>query len=129
MDSSSSKQNQEGTKLHTNNDDHGRDDHDYRDQLYPNGGGQNKFKIWTTIFIRIFFWGELEFDFDFDLRHVVSVKSILGEPLSMEKINMDQLDGQSCMPGGNHHLSNKDFCIETAVMAAAMAAERGGRGI
>ena len=41
---------------------------------------------------------------------------------------MDQLDGQSYMPGGNH-LSNTDFRIETAVMvAAAMAAERGGRG-
>ena len=40
---------------------------------------------------------------------------------------MDQLDGQSYMPGGNH-LSNTDFRIETAVMAAAMAAERGGKG-
>ena len=52
------------------------------------------------------------------------MKSILDESLLMEKINMDQLDGQSYMPGGNH-LSNTDFRIETAVMAAAMAAERG----
>ena len=40
---------------------------------------------------------------------------------------MDQLDGQSYMPGGTH-LSNEDFRIETAVMAAAMAAERGEKG-
>ena len=58
MDSSSSKQNQEGTKLHTNNDDHGRDDHDYRDRLYPDGGLQYSLE---------FSFGELEFDFD--LRH------------------------------------------------------------
>ena len=40
MDSFSSKQNQEEIELHTNNDDHDRDDYDYCDRLYPDGGLQ-----------------------------------------------------------------------------------------
>jgi hypothetical protein len=124
MDSSNSEQDQEEIESHTNNDDHDRDD---RDRLYPNGGGENSKSGLQYSLEKNF--GEIEFDFD--LRHV-TLRSIGEEyshsdkpntPLLMARISMDQLDGQSYMPGGNH-LSNEDFRIE----AAAMAAERGGIG-
>ncbi|MGK3740070.1 MAG: hypothetical protein ACI8RD_011254 [Bacillariaceae sp.] len=123
MDSSSE---QEEIESHTNNgDDQGHDDR----RLYPNGGGENSKSGLQYSLEKNF--GEIEFDFD--LRHV-TLRSI-GEdfdshsnkpPLLMAKISMDQLDGQSYMPGGNH-LSNEDFRIEAAAMAAALASERGGR--
>jgi len=117
---------QEEIESHTNNgDDQGHDDR----RLYPNGGGENSKSGLQYSLEKNF--GEIEFDFD--LRHV-TLRSI-GEdfdshsnkpPLLMAKISMDQLDGQSYMPGGNH-LSNEDFRIEAAAMAAALASERGGR--